>query len=42
MVRFDDENGQGIAGIAFWAAHPITVCGANVSADVPGELCRRR
>lgn len=41
LARFDDENGHGIAGIASWAAHAITVCGSNVTADFPGELCRR-
>ena len=41
LVRFDDENGNGIAGIANWAAHPCVVCSQNVSADYPGELRRR-
>lgn len=41
LARIDDESGRGIAGIASWAAHPDTVAGPNVSADFPGELCRR-
>ncbi|MBU4198697.1 MAG: neutral/alkaline non-lysosomal ceramidase N-terminal domain-containing protein [Verrucomicrobia bacterium] len=41
MVRFDDDHDRGIAGIASWAAHPVTVGSANVTADFPGELCRR-
>jgi hypothetical protein len=41
LVRFDDENGRGIVGIAHWAAHPCVVCTQNVSSDYPGELRRR-
>ena len=41
LARFDDEKGNGIAGIVSWAAHAVTVCGKNVTADFPGELCRR-
>jgi len=41
LARFDDEKGKGIAGIVSWAAHAVTVCGTNVTADFPGELCRR-
>jgi hypothetical protein len=41
LVRFDDESGNGIAGIANWAAHPCVVCTQNISADYPGELRRR-
>jgi hypothetical protein len=41
LLRFDDPAGKGIAGLAHWAAHPVTVCGPNVTADYPGELCRR-
>ncbi len=41
LARFDDESDNGIAGIASWAAHAVTVCGLNVTADFPGELCRR-
>jgi hypothetical protein len=39
-VRFDDEEGKGIVGIASWAAHADTVCTQNISADYPGELCK--
>ncbi len=41
LVRFEDEAGKGIAGIANWAAHPAVVCTQNISADYPGELRRR-
>jgi hypothetical protein len=41
LARLDDEKGHGLAGIASWAAHAVTVCGPNVTADFPGELCRR-
>ena len=41
LVRFDDENGQGIAGLANWAAHACVVCTRNISSDYPGELRRR-
>jgi len=41
LCRFDDDHGKGIAGIVSWAAHAVTVCGQNVTADFPGELCRR-
>lgn len=41
LARFDDKAGAGIAGIASWAAHPDTVCSPSVTADFPGELCRR-
>lgn len=41
LARFDGEDGTGIAGIVSWAAHGVTVCGPNVTADFPGELCRR-
>lgn len=41
LVRFDDERGDGIAGIAHWAGHACTVGDNYVSADYPGELCRR-
>jgi len=41
LGRFDDMQGHGIAGVVSWAAHAVTVCGAHVTADFPGELCRR-
>jgi hypothetical protein len=41
LVRFEDESGKGIAGIANWSAHPAVVCTQNISADYPGELRRR-
>ncbi len=41
LVRFDDESGRGIVGIASWPCHPCTVCGPDVTADFPGELCSR-
>jgi hypothetical protein len=41
MLRFDEKGGRGIGGIVSWPCHPDTVCGPNVSADFPGELCRR-
>lgn len=41
LLRLEDEDGNGIAGIVHWAAHAVTVCGQNVTADFPGELCRR-
>jgi len=41
LVRFEDEAGKGIAGIANWSAHPAVVCTQNISADYPGELRRR-
>jgi hypothetical protein len=41
LIRFDDEAGRGIAGIAHAAIHPATVCTPQVSADFPGELLRR-
>jgi hypothetical protein len=40
LLRFDDEEGNGIAGIASWAAHPATVCTRAISADFPGEICQ--
>lgn len=39
--RFDRPDGTGIAGLVSWAAHPVTVCASGVTADYPGELCRR-
>ncbi len=41
LVRFDDTEGKGIAGIANWAAHACVVGTQNISADFPGELRRR-
>jgi hypothetical protein len=41
LARFDREDGRGIAGIVSWAAHAVTVCGPHVTADFPGEICRR-
>ena len=41
LLRLEDEDGNGIAGITHWAAHAVTVCGQDVTADFPGELCRR-
>ena len=41
LLRLDAGDGSPIAGIVHWAAHPDTVCGTNVTADCPGELCRR-
>ena len=41
FVRLEDLQGEGIAGIVHWAAHACTVAGSRVSADFPGELCRR-
>jgi hypothetical protein len=41
LVRFDDEEGKGIVGIANWAAHACVVCTQNISSDFPGELRRR-
>lgn len=40
VVRFEDTAGHGLAGIVAWAAHPITRCTQEVSADFPGALCR--
>ena len=41
LIRFDDEEGRGIAGIAQTAIHACTVCTPRISADYPGELRRR-
>ena len=41
LVRFDEPDGRPIAALAHWAAHPITVCSQQITADYPGELCRR-
>ncbi|MHB9106434.1 MAG: hypothetical protein ACYDCO_05195 [Armatimonadota bacterium] len=41
LIRFDDEAGRGIAGIAHAAIHACTVCTPQISADYPGELRRR-
>ncbi|MEK6571006.1 MAG: neutral/alkaline non-lysosomal ceramidase N-terminal domain-containing protein, partial [Bacteroidota bacterium] len=41
LLRLEGEDGVGIAGIASWAAHPCTICTQMISADYPGELCRR-
>lgn len=41
LLRFDDAQGAPIAGLLHWAAHPACACGPHVSADFPGELCRR-
>jgi len=41
LIRFDDEAGRGIAGIAHAAIHACTVCTQQVTADYPGELRRR-
>jgi hypothetical protein len=41
LVRFDDEEGRGIAGIASWPTHPCTVCTQQITADYPGEMRRR-
>lgn len=41
LIRFDDEEGHGIAGIASWPTHPCTVCSQQITADYPGELRRR-
>jgi len=41
LIRFDDEEGRGIAGIAHAAIHACTVCSPQISADYPGELRRR-
>jgi len=41
LVRFDDEAGRGIAGIASAAIHACTVCTQQITADHPGELRRR-
>ena len=41
LLKFTGEDGQGIAGIAHWAAHPVTQCTSRVTADYPGELRRR-
>jgi len=41
LIRFDDEHGRGIAGIAHAAIHACTVCTPQISADYPGELRRR-
>jgi len=41
LARFDDDHGKPLAGIVTWAAHAVTVCGPNVTADYPGELLRR-
>jgi len=41
LIRFDEPDGRPIAALAQWAAHPVTVCSQQISADYPGELCRR-
>lgn len=41
FVRFEDFAGRGIVTLFTWPCHPDTVCGFNVTADFPGELCRR-
>lgn len=41
LIRFDDKEGQGIGGIVSWPCHAATVCSLNLSADFPGEFCRR-
>jgi len=41
LIRLVGEDGEPIAGIASWAAHPIFNSSQRVTADYPGELCRR-
>lgn len=41
FVRLEDPQGEAIAGVVHWATHACTVGGNKVSADFPGELCRR-
>ena len=41
LFQWVDETGRAIAGMAHWAAHPVTVGELRVTADYPGELCRR-
>jgi neutral ceramidase len=41
LLRLDDSQGNGIGGIVSWSCHPVMVGGPNLTADYPGELCRR-
>lgn len=34
-------DGTPVVGITHWASHPNIVCNLSVTADYPGELCRR-
>jgi len=38
LTRFEDDAGNGICGVAHWAAHACTVGGMRISADYPGRL----
>lgn len=41
FLRLDGPHGRGTVGVVHWAVHACTVAGNRVSADFPGELCRR-
>lgn len=41
LLRWDDQQGRPISGLAIWAAHACTVCDRQVTGDFPAELCRR-
>jgi neutral ceramidase len=40
LLRFCTPDGDPVAGVVSWAAHPCVVCSLNISADYPGELRR--
>ncbi|HPK02159.1 MAG TPA: hypothetical protein PLS90_06845 [Candidatus Sumerlaeota bacterium] len=41
LLRWEDQQGQPISGLAIWAAHACTVCDSRITGDFPAELCRR-
>ncbi|MEX0721511.1 MAG: hypothetical protein WD059_12645 [Balneolaceae bacterium] len=41
LIKFDDKENNPLAGIIHWAAHPVLSGGDRISADYPGELCKK-
>lgn len=41
ILRFEDADGIALVAMLFWAAHPCTLGGLEISGDFPGLLCSR-